>query len=62
VLESINDILKEQKIGFHLSEVKGPVMDHLEHTHFLKGLNGQVFMSQYQAVQTLMLEDTLLSM
>jgi len=62
VLESINEILKEQKIGFHLSEVKGPVMDHLEHTHFLKGLNGQVFMSQYQAVQTLMLEDTLLSM
>jgi len=62
VLESINEILKEQKIGFHLSEVKGPVMDHLEHTHFLKGLNGQVFLSQYQAVQTLMLEDTLLSM
>jgi len=62
VLESINEILKEQKIGFHLSEVKGPVMDHLEHTHFLRGLNGQVFMSQYQAVQTLMLEDTLLSM
>lgn len=62
VLESINQILKEQRIGFHLSEVKGPVMDHLENTHFLKSLNGQVFLSQYQAVQTLLLEDTLLSM
>ena len=62
VLESINDILKEQGIGFHLSEVKGPVMDHLEGTHFLATLNGQVFLSHYQAVQTLMLEDVLLSM
>jgi len=62
VLESINTILTEQKIGFHLSEVKGPVMDHLENTHFLQTLNGQVFLSQYQAVQTLMLEDTLLSL
>ena len=62
VLESINDILKEQSIGFHLSEVKGPVMDHLEGTHFLAALNGQVFLSHYQAVQTLLLEDTLLSL
>ena len=62
VLESINEILAEQGIGFHLSEVKGPVMDHLEGTHFLKKLNGQVFLSHYQAVQTLLLEDTLLSL
>jgi SulP family sulfate permease len=62
VLESINEILKEQGIGFHLSEVKGPVMDHLENTHFLHSLNGQVFLSQYQAVQSLALEDTLLSL
>ena len=62
VLESVNEILKEQQIGFHLSEVKGPVMDHLEHTDFLSELNGQVFLSQYQAVQTLLLEETLLSL
>lgn len=62
VLESINEILREQDVGFHLSEVKGPVMDCLEKTRFLHGLNGQVFISQYQAVQTLLLEDTLLSL
>jgi len=62
VLESMNEILREQGVGFHLSEVKGPVMDHLEGTHFLAALNGQVFLSHYQAVQTLVLEDTLLSL
>ena len=62
VLESINEILREQGIGFHLSEVKGPVMDSLEKTSFLSELSGEVFMSQYQAVQTLLLEDTLLSL
>ena len=61
-LESMNEILREQGVGFHLSEVKGPVMDHLEGTHFLAALNGQVFLSHYQAVQTLVLEDTLLSL
>lgn len=62
VLESMNEILREQGVCFHLSEVKGPVMDHLEGTHFLECLNGQVFLSHYQAVQTLVLEDTLLSL
>ncbi len=62
VLESINKTLREQDIGFHLSEVKGPVMDGLETTTFLYELNGEVFLSQFQAVQTLLLEDTLLSL
>ncbi len=62
VLESINETLREQGIGFHLSEVKGPVMDSLETTTFLSELNGEVFLSQFQAVQTLLLEDTLLSL
>ena len=62
VLESINKTLREQDIGFHLSEVKGPVMDCLETTTFLCELNGEVFLSQFQAVQTLLLEDTLLSL
>ena len=62
VLEYINKTLREQDIGFHLSEVKGPVMDCLETTTFLAELNGEVFLSQFQAVQTLLLEDTLLSL
>jgi len=62
VLEYINKTLREQDIGFHLSEVKGPVMDCLETTTFLSELNGEVFLSQFQAVQTLLLEDTLLSL
>ncbi|WP_330629645.1 sulfate permease [Thioclava sp. FTW29] len=52
-LEAINHLLKERGIGFHLSEVKGPVMDRLATAHFLSELNGQVFLSQYQAWKTL---------
>jgi SulP family sulfate permease len=54
VLESINARLKEMAIGFHLSEVKGPVMDRLQKTAFLEHLNGSVFLSQQQAVRTLL--------
>jgi len=62
VLESINKTLREQDICFHLFRGKGPVMDSLETTTFLSELNGEVFLSQFQAVQTLLLEDTLLSL
>ncbi len=48
-LEAINQRLSDLGIGLHLSEVKGPVMDRLERSHFLDQLNGQVFMSQYEA-------------
>lgn len=48
-LEAINLRLKEQGIGLHLSEVKGPVMDRLQKTHFLDDLNGRVYLSQFQA-------------
>jgi len=48
-LESINRQLAERDITLHLSEVKGPVMDVLRHTHFLQDLNGRVFLSQYEA-------------
>jgi SulP family sulfate permease len=36
-------------IHLHLSEVKGPVTDRLEKTHFLQDLTGRVFLSQYDA-------------
>src|SRR6056297_2298580 len=48
-LEAINQRLTELGIGLHLSEVKGPVMDRLQETHFLRDLNGRVFLSQYDA-------------
>ena len=49
ILEVINHRLKEIGVGFHLSEVKGPVMDRLKGAHFLQELNGRVFLSQYDA-------------
>jgi SulP family sulfate permease len=54
VLESLNTRLREQGIGFHLSEVKGPVMDALQGTHFLAQLNGHVFLTHQLAVRTLL--------
>ena len=52
-LEAINDRLKELGVQFHLSEVKGPVMDRLKRCDFFSHLNGKVFLSQHQAVLTL---------
>ena len=48
-LEAINTRLRDLGIGLHLSEVKGPVMDRLKATDFLKDLNGEVFLSHYDA-------------
>lgn len=52
-LEAINLRLKDVDIKLHLSEVKGPVMDKLEETHFLKEITGEVFLSQYDAIRKL---------
>ena len=52
-LEAINHRLKEAGVKFHLSEVKGPVMDKLQRTPFLEELSGKLFLTQYQAIQTL---------
>jgi SulP family sulfate permease len=49
-LEAINLRLKDSGISFHMSEVKGPVLDQLKNTHFLKALTGKVFLTQYTAV------------
>jgi len=53
-LEAINRRLKDIGVGFHLSEVKGPVMDRLARTDFLQHLNGKVFLSQYEAITSLL--------
>jgi SulP family sulfate permease len=52
-LESLNRRLKEIGVTFHLSEVKGPVMDRLKQSDFLDHLTGEVFLSQHQAASTL---------
>lgn len=52
-LEAINHRLRDAGIGFHLSEVKGPVMDRLKRVDFLKELNGKVYLSQDRAFREL---------
>lgn len=52
-LEAINHRLGDGRIGLHLSEVKGPVMDRLKRTHFVEELNGWVFLSQNRAFDQL---------
>jgi SulP family sulfate permease len=52
-LEAINDRLKASGVDFHLSEVKGPVMDRLKRSHFLEALTGRVFLTQYDAFEAL---------
>jgi len=49
-LEAIEQRLIEIGARLHLSEVKGPVMDRLGETEFLKHLSGGVYLSQHQAM------------
>jgi SulP family sulfate permease len=49
-LEAINLRLKDGGITFHLSEVKGPVMDRLNRSHFIEQLTGKVHLTNYLAV------------
>jgi SulP family sulfate permease len=48
-LEAVNARLKDMGVGLHLSEVKGPVMDRLKRSHLVAALNGEIFLSQYDA-------------
>jgi SulP family sulfate permease len=52
-LEAIASRLKDSGIALHFSEIKGPVMDKLKTTQLLRHLHGQVFLTNYQAIQTL---------
>jgi SulP family sulfate permease len=52
-LEAINHRLKDGGITFHLSEVKGPVMDRLKRSQFLQELTGKVHLSQFDAVSSI---------
>lgn len=53
-LEAINHRLREAGVRLHLSEVKGPVMDRLQRSHFLAALTGRVFLSQDEAFSMLL--------
>jgi SulP family sulfate permease len=52
-LESIASRFKDSGIALHFSEIKGPVMDKLNTTHFLDSLHGRVFLTNFQAIQAL---------
>ena len=52
-LEAIIHRLHDAGVRFHLSEVKGPVMDRLQRVRFLDDLTGEVFLSQHQAMESL---------
>jgi SulP family sulfate permease len=52
-LEAIEHRLRDNGIRLHLSEVKGPVMDKLKDTDFLRHLSGEVYLSQHQAIRAI---------
>ncbi len=52
-LEAINHRLKDGGVTFHLSEVKGPVMDRLKRSHFLEELTGKIHLTQFEAVASI---------
>ena len=52
-LEAINERLKDGGITFHLSEVKGPIMDRLKKSHFLEELTGKVHLTNFDAVSSI---------
>ncbi len=52
-LEAINHRLQSAGIGFHLSEVKGPVADALKRSEFFTHFKGRVFLSHFEAVSEL---------
>lgn len=52
-LEAVMERLHAGGMALHLSEVKGPVMDRLRKTSFLRHLTGKVYLSQYEAFAAL---------
>jgi len=53
MLSELTEGLKERDIGLHLAEVKGPVMDQLQHTDWIGRQIGRVFPSTDIAFNTL---------
>lgn len=55
-LEAINVRLKDGGITFHLSEVKGPIMDRLNRSHFPQVLTGKIYLTHMDAVSEIKTE------
>jgi len=53
MLEALDESLSEQGIQLHLAEVKGPVMDRLQTTGFIRRLSGKVWLSSQEAFSQL---------
>ena len=51
-LKKVISDLRERGITVHLSEVKGPVMDILQHSHFIENLSGNIYVDQFTAYQS----------
>lgn len=52
-LKAINIRLKEGGIVFHLSEVKGPIMDGLKKTQFYQELKERIHFTHYEAIYSI---------
>lgn len=52
-LKSIHQRLAESGIAFHLSEVKGPILDSLKKTKFYEDIKERIHSSQYDAVSSI---------
>ena len=52
-LESLSARLSDMGIRLSMSEVKGPVMDRLQRSDFLTHMTGKVYLSQYEAIESL---------
>lgn len=52
-LKSINQRLKDSGITFHLSDVKGPIMDALKKTQFYQDMKEHIHFTHYDAVNSI---------
>jgi SulP family sulfate permease len=57
MLEDINSELDKLDIRLHFSEIKGPVMDRLQHSKLLRQLSGKIYLTHYQAIQDLIIKE-----
>ena len=53
MLEQLNQLMQEQGICLHFSELKGPVLDRLQYSRLLDQMTGEVHLTQHQAMQAL---------
>lgn len=52
-LLSLNQRLSDAGVTLHFSEIKGPVMDQLKRARFPEQLTGNIYLTQYKAVEDL---------